>query len=81
MEITRDLFLTDARAPLFAVSVASRDVTAHRVLTSLTAVEREAVAAALSAAVTALSAAPMPGSARSRAPPASAAAPRAELFE
>jgi hypothetical protein len=56
MEITRDLFLTDARAPLFAVSVASRDVTAHRVLTSLTAVEREAVAAALSAAVTALSA-------------------------
>jgi hypothetical protein len=56
MEITRDLFLTDSRAPLFAVSVSSRDLTAHRVLTNLTAAEREAVAAALSAAVTALAA-------------------------
>jgi hypothetical protein len=64
MEITRDLFLTDARAPLFAVSVASRDLTAHRVLTSLTAAEREAVAAALASAVTALSAALRGGYAR-----------------
>ena len=56
MEITRDLFLTGARAPLFAVSVASRDLTAHRVLTNLTAAERETVAVALSTAVTALSA-------------------------
>ena len=56
MEITRDLYLTDARVPLLAVSVASRDLAAHRVLTCLTAAEREAVAVTLSAAVTALSA-------------------------
>ena len=54
MEITRDLFLTDARAPHVSVSVASRDLAAHRLLTSLTPAERDAVAVTLAAAVTGL---------------------------
>lgn len=56
MEITRDLFLTDARAPHFSVSVASRDLAAHRLLSSLTPAERDAVALTLAAAVSSLAA-------------------------
>jgi hypothetical protein len=54
MEITRDLFLTDARAPYFTVTVASRDLDAHRTLTSLTPAEHVRLAEALTVAATAM---------------------------
>ena len=50
MEITRDLFLTDARAPYFTVALASRDLDAHRTLSSLTPAEHERLGEALTAA-------------------------------
>jgi hypothetical protein len=52
MEITRDLFLTDARAPYFTVSLASRDLEAHRTMSSLTPAEHERLGEALTAAAT-----------------------------
>jgi hypothetical protein len=50
MEISRDLFPTDERSPYFALTLASRDIVSHNVLTSLTAAERERIAGALNAA-------------------------------
>jgi hypothetical protein len=50
MEITRDLFLTEARAPYFTVAFASRDLEAHRTLSSLTSAEHERLGEALTAA-------------------------------
>jgi hypothetical protein len=50
MEITRDLFLTDARAPYFTMALASRDLEAHRTLSSLTPAEHERLGEALTAA-------------------------------
>ena len=41
MEIAKDIFLTDAREPYFNVTLASRDLLAHRLLTALSADERE----------------------------------------
>jgi hypothetical protein len=41
VEIAKDIFLTDAREPYFNVTLASRDLLAHRLLTALTADERE----------------------------------------
>lgn len=50
MDITRDVFLTDARAPYFTLTLASRDLQAHSILSSLTPAEHERVAEALTAA-------------------------------
>ena len=50
MEITRDLFPTDERVPYLTLSLASRDLASHNLLTSLTPAEREQSGAALSAA-------------------------------
>jgi hypothetical protein len=41
MEIVRDVFLTDAREPLITVSVTSRDLAAHRLLSGLSEQERQ----------------------------------------
>jgi hypothetical protein len=49
MEITRDLFLSDARAPYFTVALGSRDLDAHRTLSSLTPAEHERLGEALTA--------------------------------
>jgi hypothetical protein len=54
MDITRDLFLTDARAPYFTVVLASRDLEAHRTLSSLTPAEHERLGEALTAAAAAM---------------------------
>ena len=50
MEISRDLFSTDERSPYFTLTLASRDIASHNLLTSLTAVERERIGGALNAA-------------------------------
>jgi hypothetical protein len=50
MEITRDLFPTDDRSPYLTLTLASRDLASHNLLTSLTAPERERIAEALSSA-------------------------------
>jgi hypothetical protein len=50
MEIARDLFLTDARTPYFTVALSSRDLEAHRTLSSLTSAEHERLGEALTAA-------------------------------
>jgi hypothetical protein len=47
MEIARDVFLTDAREPLVTVSVASRDLAAHRLLSGLSEQERLALSGLL----------------------------------
>jgi hypothetical protein len=54
MDITRDVFLTDARAPYFTLTLASRDLEAHSILSGLTAAEHEIVADALTAAAAAV---------------------------
>ena len=54
MDITRDVFLTDARAPYFTLTLASRDLQAHSILSSLTPDEHEQVADALTAATSAV---------------------------
>ena len=54
MDITRDVFLTDARAPYFTLTLASRDLEAHGILSGLTAAEHERVADALTAAASAV---------------------------
>jgi hypothetical protein len=41
MEIVRDVFLTDAREPLVTVSVTSRDLAAHRLLSGLSEEEKQ----------------------------------------
>jgi hypothetical protein len=50
MEITRDLFPTDERSPYLALTLASRDLASHNLLTSLGPVERERIGQALTAA-------------------------------
>jgi hypothetical protein len=50
MEITRDVFPTDDRAPYLTLTLASRDLAAHNLLTGLQADERERIAEALSVA-------------------------------
>ena len=54
MDITRDLFLTDARAPYFTLTLASRDLEAHSILSGLTAAEHDTVSDALTAAAAAV---------------------------
>jgi hypothetical protein len=49
MELAKDLFLTDARAPYFSLVLASRDLDSHRLLSGLTPEELAAVHAALAA--------------------------------
>jgi len=41
VEIAKDIFLTDAREPYLTITLTSRDLLAHRLLTSLTREERE----------------------------------------
>jgi len=40
MELSRDLFLTDGRTPYLSLTLASRDLDSHRLLTGLTPDER-----------------------------------------
>ena len=47
MELAKDLFLTDARAPFLSLLLVSRDLEAHRLLSGLTADETTALHAAL----------------------------------
>ncbi len=54
MDITRDVFPTDARAPYFTLTFASRDLQAHRLLSSLTPGEHERIADALTTAAAAV---------------------------
>jgi hypothetical protein len=54
MDITRDVFVTDARAPYFTLTLASRDLQAHSILSGLTPVEHDRVADALTAAASAV---------------------------
>jgi hypothetical protein len=54
MDITRDVFLTDARAPYFTLTLASRDLEAHSILSSLAPTEHEQIADALTAAASAV---------------------------
>lgn len=49
MELAKDLFLTDARAPYLSLVLASRDLDAHRLLSALSAEEELALHAALAA--------------------------------
>jgi hypothetical protein len=56
MDITRDVFLTDARAPYFTLTLASRDLNAHSIMSSLTPAEHDRIAEALTAAAGAVSA-------------------------
>jgi len=50
MELAKDLFLTDARAPYLALVLGSRDLDAHRLLSALTPDEERALHAALATA-------------------------------
>jgi hypothetical protein len=50
MEITRDLFPTDERTPYLTLTLASRDLASHNLLTALPTAERERIAEALSIA-------------------------------
>ena len=54
MDITRDVFLSDARTPYFTLTLTSRDLQAHSILSSLTPAEHEQVADALTAAASAV---------------------------
>ena len=54
MEITRDLFPTDERSPYLTLTLASRDLASHNLLTSLPTAERDRIAEALSTAGTAI---------------------------
>lgn len=49
MELAKDLFLTDARAPYLSLALISRDLEAHRLLSGLTADEQLALHTALAA--------------------------------
>ena len=50
MDITRDLFPTDRRSPYLTLTLASRDIDSHNLLTGLSAAERERIGEALNAA-------------------------------
>jgi hypothetical protein len=50
MDITRDLFPTDERSPYLTLTLASRDIASHNLLTRLTSAERDRVGEALTAA-------------------------------
>lgn len=50
MEITRDLFPTDARNPYLTLTLTSRDVESHNLLTALGPAERDRISEALTAA-------------------------------
>lgn len=54
MDITRDLFPTDGRSPYLTLTLASRDIESHNLLTRLTGAERERIGQALNAAGTAI---------------------------
>ena len=54
MEFAKDLFLTDARSPYLSLALASRDLDAHRLLSSLTPDEETALHAALAAGASAV---------------------------
>ena len=54
MDITRDVFITDARTPYFTLTLASRDLEAHSILSGLTSAEHDRVADALTAAASAV---------------------------
>ena len=54
MDITRDLFPTDGRSPYLTLTLASRDIESHNLLTGLSAVERERIGEALNAAGSAI---------------------------
>jgi hypothetical protein len=41
MEISKDLFLTDSRTPYLSLTLGSRDLSAHRLLSGLNASERD----------------------------------------
>jgi hypothetical protein len=50
MELTKDLFVSDGRAPHLTLTLGSRDLTAHALLTALSTDERAQVHHALSTA-------------------------------
>jgi hypothetical protein len=54
MELAKDVFLTDARAPYLSLVLASRDLDAHRLLSGLTADEELALHEALAASASAV---------------------------
>ena len=54
MEITRDVFPTDDRAPYLTLTLGSRDLAAHNLLTGLHADDRERIAEALAVAASAI---------------------------
>jgi hypothetical protein len=54
MEITRDVFPTDDRSPYLTLTLASRDLAAHNLLTGLESAERERIAEALGVAAAAI---------------------------
>jgi hypothetical protein len=72
MEITRDVFPTDDRAPYLTLTIASRDLAAHNLLTGLGAEERERIAEALAIAASAIITV-LQGAARHSPPPPGAA--------
>jgi hypothetical protein len=41
MEISKDLFLTDSRTPYLSLTLGSRDLSAHRLLSGLNETERD----------------------------------------
>jgi hypothetical protein len=47
MELAKDVFLSDHRAPYLALTLASRDLAAHSLLSDLSSDEREQVHAVL----------------------------------
>lgn len=51
MEISRDLFFTDGRSPYLTLTLASRDIESHNLLTRLTNAQRDRIGEALNAAV------------------------------
>jgi hypothetical protein len=50
MDITRDLFPTDERSPYLTLTLASRDIASHNLLTRLSDHERQRISDALAAA-------------------------------
>jgi len=50
MDITRDLFPTDGRSPYVTLTLASRDIESHNLLTGLSGAERDRIGEALNAA-------------------------------
>ena len=54
MQLTRDLFPTDARTPYFTLTLESRDVAGHSLLSGLSDDDRARIASEMAAAVTAI---------------------------